>query len=378
MLRKVVKMPLMRRKYDVKSTYKRPNTGSGLRPTAGGGPRGTLGQVKSIGLQPSGGHGSGISPAAQKITSHAIPNYNSGVYHGQRQVFFTDKKSGVMKTNLFHIIEAIEGTWLSAACREHGWGAEYGPEDGYGAYVEGIIRREDGSYFWPSSTADRIEPSELFAIEIYKGKPEKDRRRKSKPGKGIPDKNREKIEIDDPTIEMATIVGLAVEVAGNIFPPVALFVGLPLGLISMAKSGVVQIAELRALCYATTAFTWMEHERKPLPLSRVFQHTMHYKLKDVKKAWNSTWINTVNEHNKLIKSEYRKIYMEVSKAGGDVSGLGEVKIRKYIKAMKIKKHKTAAQYCDRLMDSSGEWWKNRFPATIKPIWELHRKTKYPT
>lgn len=93
---------------------------------------------------------------------------NPGKYHGLRPIQVNI--AGVWHTWNFHIIEAKKGTWLSAATRKFGWGDVYGPEDGYGAYVKGVVRREDGSFIF-GKAADQIEPGELFAIKPYTGKP---------------------------------------------------------------------------------------------------------------------------------------------------------------------------------------------------------------
>jgi hypothetical protein len=95
---------------------------------------------------------------------------NPGIYLGVRP--FGVVINGVPHIGNFHLIEAIEGTWLSAATRKFGWGAVYGAEQGFGAYVKGIVLRMDGSFIWGLPEADRIEPGERFYIKIYEGKDE--------------------------------------------------------------------------------------------------------------------------------------------------------------------------------------------------------------
>ncbi len=120
----------------------------------------------------------------QKTTKKKkIPN--AGIDHGIIQLLFVDKKSGAIQTGYWHVIEAIEGTWLSEACKKFGWDKEYGPEDKYGALVEGVVRRTDGGYvgigiMYPD--ADIVKPGELYAIQIYENQGKsKTRGKKPKP-----------------------------------------------------------------------------------------------------------------------------------------------------------------------------------------------------
>ncbi len=109
-----------------------------------------------------------LVPGPTGAKTQSVREGNPGKYYGRKQVNFII--NGVFHTGIFHIIEAIEGTWLSAATRKHGWGEVYGPKDGYGAYVKGVIRREDGSFI-SGVSADQIKPGELFAIKVFMGDP---------------------------------------------------------------------------------------------------------------------------------------------------------------------------------------------------------------
>jgi hypothetical protein len=73
-------------------------------------------------------------------------NGNAGIYRGKIQVHYTDEK-GIPSSKLFYAVEAVRGTWLSAVCRRLGWAAIYGPDQGYGAYVEGVVHKADGSIY---------------------------------------------------------------------------------------------------------------------------------------------------------------------------------------------------------------------------------------
>lgn len=362
-------------KYVRRDTFRRPSIGGGLRPTRKGGPRGTIGHVSSGGFQPGPGGQLAISFAAHQARSRPRGEGNPGIYYGRKQINFIDKESGAILTNIFHVIQAIEGTWLSAACRAHGWGAVYGPEHGYGAYVECIVRREDGSCIWPPAAADKIKPGELFAIEIYKGRPEGKRRRKSAQAE-LFHSYRDRLEVDEPTIEIATVIGLVLDLVSNIFEPLAFF-SIPFNMATVGRDPVAQMAELRAQCYAITAFVWREHEGKPLPLSRVFRYTMAYKRKAVEKAWNDSWARTTLELKDKFESERIRIYKEVAKNQGDVTRVGAIQLREYLKKRAKNEYVIPARHCDKLMESAGDSWKNRIPATIHPLWELYRKTKYP-
>lgn len=292
-----------------------------------------------------------------------------------------------MLTNRFHVIEAIEGTWLSAACRKFGWGAEYGPEDGYGAYVEGIVRREDGSYIWDAA-ADKIKPGELFAIEIYKGKSEKKPKRKEEGGKLSPDQE-DRIQTKPPTIEIATAIGLGAEVVGQIFEGFGVFWGflmIPFQMADLGKDPHLPMAAARAQCYARTAFVWREHERTPLPISKAFHHISKQPVQidrdlweKMKKAWNDSWVEHTRDLRTKFDSARVKIYMEVSRKHGNVNAVSEIALRNYIKRMAEDKYGTSAQFCDMCLVevTNSNWWRDNFPPTVKPLWETYRQTKYP-
>lgn len=310
---------------------------------------------------------------------------NPGIYLGRRQINFI--YDGVFHTGIFHVIQAIKGTWLSAATRQLGWGAVYGPEDGYGAYVEGIVRREDGSYIWDTA-ADKIRPGELFAIEIYKGKSERKIRPKKYPS--LPDDQRESLQVKDPLIGIAEGAGLAVEIIAQIFGVVGLikgFVDIPFQMAYLGRDPHLFMAVARAQCYARTSFVWRKNEGVPLAVSKVFHPLRDNPVqvdpnlfKKIEKHWRDSWIKHIRDLRMRFKSVYTKIYMEVSRKRGDVTAVGEIQLRKYLKKINEDKYGTASQYCDKLMKdvASANWLANSFPPTAKPMWEMHRRrTKYP-
>lgn len=63
---------------------------------------------------------------------------------------------------MFQRVEAIEGTWLSAATQKLGWDAQFGKDRGYGAYVRGLVFREDD--LTQETDPDNIEPGEKFLV----------------------------------------------------------------------------------------------------------------------------------------------------------------------------------------------------------------------
>lgn len=305
------------------------------------------------------------------------PKGNPGIYLGKRQIRFV--YDGVMHTGIFHVIKAIEGTWLSAATRKFGWGKRYGPEDGYGAYVEGIVRNEDGTYIWDAS-ADHIKPGELFAIELYEpATPGKKRKRiDGKPT--LTPEQEEQLEPEDPTIELSTIIGLGVDIAsqisdvvGVIATPYAIFSGMASA--ARAGSSNESMAGIRAQCYAITAFTWMEHEKTRLPVSKVFNNVLPGLVKGIEKSWRENWDETKALLTQRFEDTYVKIYQDVVKKNGNPPS--EMQLRKHIMKKAQKKHGTPAQHCDKLLVSAAEYWKNLIQPQERQIWDYHRKTKYP-
>ncbi len=293
---------------------------------------------------------------------------------------------GVKHWGNFHIIEAIEGTWLSAATRKLGWGKEYGPEKGYGAYVEGIVRRMDGSCIW-GAAANKIKPGECFAIKIYEGKGERMPRR----GLGtLPPDIAARLDPGGIGGEIANIVDLGVDVILDIlveFNPIL----TPLAIAKQIFGSVTAVlrasnsnearAAVRAQCYAITAFVWQEHEGNPLPLSSVFSSRIKLwgLLSRVKEAWKDSWVTSTRELNTNFKKNATKFYMEVSRRGGnvDMTQLYVLPLRKHLKNGAVDKYKTAAQYCDKLMKDAAGYWKNKILSGEKWLWEVNRQVKYP-
>ena len=322
-------------------------------------------------------------PPGISLTPPAPVKGNPGKYLGPRSRAVVIE--GVQHWGNFHLIEAIEGTWLSAATRKLGWGEVYGPEDGYGAYVPGIVRREDGSYI-SGPAADKIEPGERFFIKIYEGKGGRMPRR----GLGtLPPDIAARLDPGGIGGEIATIVDLGVDVILDIlveFNPIL----TPLTIAKQVFGSVTAVlrasnsnenmAAIRAQCYAITAFVWQEYEGKPLPLSIVFSsRLLSGLLPSVEKAWTDSWNRSTRELNTDFKEKAKKFYMEVSRRGGnvDLSQLYVLPLRKHLNNRAVDKHKTAAQFCDTLLKDAASYWKNKITAGEKGIWEYHRETKYP-
>ncbi len=309
---------------------------------------------------------------------------NPGKDLGVRPISF--KIGGWVRTGNFRVIQAIEGTWLSAAARKYGWGAVYGPREGYGAYIEGIVRREDGTPIW-GADADKIRPGEYFAIAIYEGGSEGPRAKRDK--LELTPEQQGRIKIRGPSVGLAEAVGLSQEIVGQLLEPVGVvlaFAAIPMQMADLGRGPHPPMAVARAHCYAKTAFAWMEQGEKPLPVSSVFHYLRdspivpHQELFPVvQKAWEESWRETIRKLEEQFNEARTKIYMEVSRRNGNTRPLSLSALRRFAKDSLQSEFQTAAAYCDKCLASVGDanWWKNFFPPTVKPLWDLQRKTSYP-
>lgn len=87
---------------------------------------------------------SGTSRNADTISLKRDPanpqKENAGLYLGLETIGVSTENGCYGEVD-FHLVEAIKDTWLSAATRYFGWGAHFSEEDGYGAYIKGIVFR---------------------------------------------------------------------------------------------------------------------------------------------------------------------------------------------------------------------------------------------
>lgn len=357
----------MRHQRDHINTFKRPTVSGGRRPTSAGRKGGVCGESLSN------------TTSLRKVG-------NPGEYLGLRQVRFKHEVLG-WTTGQFHVIRVVKGTWLSAATKKFGWGNVYGQKDGYGAYVEGIVRREDGSYAstWENhSVADHIIPGQLFAIEVYRQKTDQNHRWKKELEKLSADSENIMKPNRNAMIGLASASGLTVDFLSN-FSKLGLlaYVSIIFNLKAVSHNPNVAMATVRARCYAATAFIWQEYQGAPLRVSRVYDREKWKKnlYRKIQDAWDESWKETNNKLEKWLTESYTKIYKEVTLKGGDVTAVGELQLRKHITRLEQERLgvNTSAEYCDKLLEkfAGSNWWADGFPATVMPIWEYDRKTLYP-
>jgi hypothetical protein len=340
---------------------------------------------------------------ARRIKRKAYPigKGNAGLHEGKVKLRYLDE-IGRPQQDEFHKIKAVPGTWLSAACRRYGWGAIYGKKDGYGAYVEGVVRKEDGSFYQDAPgpmKQDSIEPGQRFYIQIYH---DRTGGRRSRPvdRDELPPKHQDRVKVDEPTMDFATKVGLGLDVTVAILDGVGL---APLGHImipfQMATAGQEQwplFAGLRAECYAVTAFNVQQYEGSDLPLSSMFRGQPKGKKYitrsgdgkspfldwligrelTLEEIWRYSWANTTTRIGVQFKKTLDELNQDISEEGG--TPVQALWLRRYIMKRCLKDYKNATNHCDAVMERAGKTWTGKFAASVRPLWERYRKrVKYP-
>ena len=249
-----------------------------------------------------------------------------------------------------------------------------------------VVRRSDGTPIF-GSDADSINPGEHYYIAIYQGGG--DGAKSCKEKLELTSGEKERIEIQGPTVGMAEAIGISKELLGQLVEPLGLvfaFLEIPMHMIDLGRGPHPPMAVARAHCYAKTAFAWMEEESGPPPTSSVFDFLKYNKLvryQDlypiVQKAWRDSWIETVEQLTRQFDEARIKIYMEVSSRGGNTRPLNVKSLRRLAKRSLQQEHGSAAEYCMHCLNDVGKanWWKNYFPPNIKPLWDLQTKTPYP-
>jgi hypothetical protein len=262
---------------------------------------------------------------------------------------------GSKKKVAFQEVEAVEGTWLSAAARDLGWDAHYSKEDGYGAYNH-LRGGKPIVFTWdlsPVDEPDTVWPGDSFLVKLPPESQEVPGVKEVVPevAEGVPE---EETDFED-VVEEGLKIGQKAATVGQILAAfgaisagataIAFIAGWFLTVIvfwmqaAEAHNANERRAALRARCYAFTSALF--DNAKHIGLSKVFT-TLYSESVSCGEAWETAW----KESMPAVKMQLNSWHMDVNKHLKE-QGLGPPTREEFL--MALTEGKTSAEFCEDLM-----------------------------